>query len=84
MIEWKDIVGFSEIDIHGTKIVIIGVSNPEYWIEKEENKIRKKMMIFSAKQNKYGSPFNITASTMQIKHDELMQMLNESLKKYKV
>jgi hypothetical protein len=80
-IEWKNIKGFNEIKIQRTKIVIIKVNNSNYWIEKEENFIRKKLMKFNT--NNYGSPFNISANIMQINHSELMKILNENLNKYK-
>ena len=81
VIEWKFIEGFKEIEIRSTKIIIIKVTNPKYWIEKETNKIRKKMMEFNAKH--YNSPFNFSANTMQINHKDLMNLLNENLNKYK-
>ena len=80
-IEWKNIKGFNEIKIQRTKIVIIKVNNSNYWIEKEENFIRKKLMKFNT--NIYGSPFNISANIMQINHFELMEILNENFNKYK-
>ncbi|MEN2413752.1 STM3941 family protein [Flavobacterium mesophilum] len=80
-IEWKNIKGFSEIKIQRTKIVIINVNNSDYWIKKEENLIRKKLMKFNV--NYYGSPFNLSANSMQVSYTELMKILNENLDKYK-
>lgn len=40
-IEWKNINGFSELKIQSQKFVIININNSDYWIEKEENRIRK-------------------------------------------
>ena len=80
-IEWKNINSFSELKILSQKFVIIIVDNSEYWIEKEENRLRKKQMKFNA--NEYGSPFNLSANSMQIDHAELIKILNESINKYK-
>ena len=80
-IEWKNINGFSELKIQSQKFVIIDVNNSEYWIEKEENSIRKKLMKFNV--NNYGSPFNLSANSMQMSYAELMKTLNENLSKYK-
>ena len=80
-IEWKNIKGFSEIKIQRTKIIIIDVNNSDYWIEKEENFIRKKLMKFNV--NNYGSPFNLSANATQMNYTELMKTLNENLNKYK-
>jgi hypothetical protein len=81
VIQWENIKGFSETKIQNTSIVIIDVSNPNYWIEKESNGIRKKLMQFNV--NSYGSPFNLSVNSMQISYDELMKTLNENLEKYK-
>jgi hypothetical protein len=81
VIEWKNINGFSEFKIQSQKFVIIDVDNSDYWIEKEENGIRKKLMKFNV--NNYGSPFNLSANSMQMKYSELMKTLNENLNKYK-
>lgn len=79
-IEWKNIEGFSEIRIHGTKIIVIDVNNPADWIEKEKSAVRKRMMEFNL--NYCGSPFNISAGATRSSHTELMKILNESLQKY--
>jgi hypothetical protein len=80
-IEWKNIEGFSEIKIQSAKIIIIDVNNSDYWIEKEKNIIRQKLMKFNVKN--YGSPFNLSANSMQMNYTELIQTLNENLNKYK-
>jgi hypothetical protein len=81
IIEWKNIEGFSEIKIHSTKFIIIEVNNSNYWIEKETNKIRKMLMKFNVIN--YGSPFNLSANSMQINHADLMKLLNENLSHFK-
>ncbi|UYW01803.1 hypothetical protein K5I29_02440 [Flavobacterium agricola] len=80
-IEWKYINGFTETKIQSQKIIIIEVDNSKYWIEKEKNNIRNKVMNFNFKY--YGSPFNLSANSMKISHHELMKTLNENLNKYK-
>ena len=80
-IEWKNIKGFSELKIQSQKFVIIDVDNSEYWIENEENGMRKKLMKFNV--SNYGSPFNLSANSMQMNYAELMKTLNENLNKYK-
>ena len=80
-IDWKYIEGFSELKIQSQKFVLINLNNSNYWIEKEGNAIRKKLMKFNV--NNYGSPFNLSANAMQINYTELMKVLNENLNKYK-
>jgi hypothetical protein len=80
-IEWKNIDGFSELKIQSQKLIIIQVNNSDFWIENENNQIRKKLMKFNF--NNYGSPFNLSANSMQMNYVELMKVLNENLNKYK-
>ncbi len=79
-IKWEDILGFEEIKIQSTRILIIAVKNPEYWLEKETSTIRKKMMQFNIKN--YNSPFNIAESGLNISTNELNERLNSYFKKY--
>lgn len=81
-IQWKNINGFSELKIKNQKIVIIDIDNSDYWIEKEENGIRKRLMKFNI--NNYGSPFNLSANSMQMNYEELIEVLNDNLGKYKL
>ena len=80
-IDWKYIDGFSELKIQSTRIVIINVNNSDYWIDNEQNTLRKKLMKFNI--NNYGSPFNLSANSMEMNYNELLKILNESLNKYK-
>jgi len=80
-IEWKNVDGFSELKIQSQKFVIIQVNNSDFWIENESNQMRKKLMKFNL--NNYGSPFNLSANSMQINYAELMRVLNENFNKYK-
>ncbi|ASE62751.1 STM3941 family protein [Chryseobacterium indologenes] len=74
-IKWNEINGFKEIKIHSTRIVIIGVRNPEYWLDKETNGFKRKLMQFNI--NNYNSPFNISASGIDITSDKLIETLNK-------
>ncbi len=80
-IKWKNINGFSELKIQSQKLVIIDVDNADYWIEKEQNGLRKKLIKYNV--TNYGSPFNLSANSMQLDYDELLKLLNDNLKKHK-
>ena len=80
-IKWEEINGFEEIKIQSTRILIISVTNPEYWLDKETNRIRKKMMQFNI--NNYNSPFSITTSGLNINSTELKNILNKYYERYK-
>lgn len=80
-IPWQHIKGFSELKLHNQNFIIIDVDNPDYWIQREENKIQKKMMEFNA--SNCGSPFSLSANSMKMSNTELLQTLNENFNKYK-
>ncbi|KRB53917.1 STM3941 family protein [Flavobacterium sp. Root186] len=80
-IEWKNIEGFSELKIQSQKMVIIEVNNPDFWINKEKNYLRKKAIEYNF--SNYGSPFVVSAVSMQINYIELLKILNENHEKYK-
>lgn len=80
-IEWNEILGFEEIKIQTTRIVIISLKDPESWLERESNAIKKKLMQFNL--NNYNSPFNIAASALDISSVELIEKLNSYFVKYK-
>jgi hypothetical protein len=80
-INWKNIEGFSELKIQSQKMVLINLNNPDYWIEKENNRMRKRLIQFNI--DNYGSPFVLSAISMQISHAELVKILNENFEKYK-
>ena len=73
-IPWNQILEFKEVRIRGAKIILIFVTNPDRWINRELNPIKKKLMQFS--YDNYGTPFNITASGMNVSHKKLFQKLN--------
>ena len=80
-IEWKDILGFKEIKINSTRIIIIGVKNPNQWIEKETSPLRQKLMQFNL--NNYDSPFNVGAAGLDISYKELTNKLYGYFEKFK-
>ncbi|GAB2802970.1 hypothetical protein GCM10027275_56400 [Rhabdobacter roseus] len=80
-IKWTDIKGFEEIKIQSTRIVIIGIKNPEYWLDKETSGFRRKLMQFII--NNYNSPFNIASAGLDISSDSLIGTLNKYFDRYK-
>lgn len=80
-IKWTDINGFEEIKIQSTRIVIIGVKNPYYWLDKETSRFRRKLMEFNI--NNYNSPFNIASAGLDISSDKLIETLNKYFDRYK-
>ncbi len=79
-IKWNEILGFDEINIKGTRILIIMVKDPEVWIEKEKNALKRQVMQFNL--NNYNSPFNIAAAGLKITSNKLKEILNSYLENY--
>lgn len=78
-IKWEDIKKIEEIKIQSTRIVIIEVKNPQYWLDKETSSFRRKLMQFNL--DNYNSPFNISAAGLEISSDKLIETLNTYLDK---
>ncbi len=72
---WNEILGFDVVKIKGAKIIIIEMNNPQKWINKESNLVKKKMMQYN--YNNYGTPFNITAAGLSVSHSKLLSSLRD-------
>ena len=79
-IKWDDIIGFDEIKIQSTKILIVDVKNPQYWVENEQNLFKRKLMEFNI--NNYNSPFNISANILTVSSNELKETLYKYFNAY--
>ena len=82
IIRWSDILDFEEIKINSTPIVIVHVRDPESWVEKEKNALRRQLMKVNI--NQYQSPFNIAAAGLNISHSQLLESLNTYHKNFRL
>ena len=85
-IPWTDILDIRETTVQGSfsakeKFIIIMVRNPDYYISKQKNAIRRKLMMLNAKKS--GSPLYITTNGLKIRHTELKELLQRKLKEYR-
>lgn len=74
---WSDIENISVIEIHRQKLIMLQVKNPQDYIDKQTSGIKSKMMQMNF--NMYGTPLSITSNSLQIKFDELLNILNDHL-----
>lgn len=77
-ISWTDIEDISVIQIHRQKLIMIKVKNPQDFIDKQKNTLKRKMMALNYKM--YGTPLSITSNGLKISFDELLTTLNNKLK----
>ena len=74
---WNNIENISVIKIFGQKLILIKVNNPQEYINKQVNYVKKKVM--QTNMNLYGAPLSITSNALKIKFDELLNILNGHL-----
>ncbi len=75
---WSDIEDISVTEIHRQKLIMLQVSNPEDYIDKQTNGFKRKMMQMNYKM--YGTPLSITSNGLKVSFDELLLTLTDKLK----
>ena len=81
LIKWDDIVSIKRIDVMSTKFLLIGVKNPEKYVDNETSKIKKRLLQSNLK--KYGTPITISSTTLEYDFDRLEEVLLSSYNEYK-
>lgn len=78
-IKWKDIDAIFVQKIKRQKLIMISVKNPETYFDKAFSKADLMTMKFN--YNYYGAPFGLN-NNLDIKFDDLLDLLQSSLIKY--
>ena len=81
LIKWDDIVSIKRIEVMSTKFLLIGVKNPERYVDNETNKIKKRFLQVNLK--KYGTPITISSTTLEYDFEKLEKVLLNAYKEYK-
>lgn len=74
---WSDIEKISVIEIHTHKIIMLQVTNPQEYIDKQTSSFKRIMMQLNYKM--YGTPLSITSNGLTISFDELLFTLTDNL-----
>ena len=74
---WTDIENISVIEIHSQKLIMLQVTNPQDYIDKQTSSFKRKMMQLNYKM--YGTPLSITSNGLTISFDELLSTLTDKL-----
>ncbi len=81
LIKWDDLQEISVLKISGQKLIMLFVSNPQEYIDREANVLKRKTMQLNFKT--YDSPLSLSANSLKCNFDELLLILNANFKKYK-
>lgn len=76
-IPWEDIEAIKVIEISRQKLIMIIVTHPEHYIERETNRFKRSVMKMN--HSMYGSPVCITANTLKMEFDALYTLLTDRL-----
>lgn len=74
---WSDIEGISVMEIQRQKLIMLHVTNPQDYIDKQTGIIKRKMMQMNYKM--YGTPLSITSNGLKISFDELLSAFKDKL-----
>jgi hypothetical protein len=74
---WSDVADISVIEIHRQKLIMLQVTNPQDYIDKQTSVFKRKMMQMNYKM--YGTPLSITSNGLKISFDELLSTLTDKL-----
>ena len=85
-IPWSDISEVYERSIQTSFVpkqyfVTIGLVNPEKYILRETNVLKRKLLIANSKS--YGSPIHISTNGLKTNHKDLLKLITEYFDKYK-
>lgn len=80
LIPWTDIQEITISQVMSQKFLMIIVKNPEKYLEKVSNPIKRNAMKMNYKT--YGSPISISANALQTDFDELEKLLSKKLSEY--
>lgn len=79
MVEWEDVSSIKSIDLGIVKSIVIDITKPEKYIDRGSSKLTR----YTLQKNyeTYGSPVIIAAAALKIKHESLIQLLQDEYKK---
>jgi hypothetical protein len=81
LVLWSDIKEIKIITINNQKLIMFILNNPQDYLNKVTNKLKKKGMEINYKW--YGAPISISANSLQTNYKELYRILLEKMQQYK-
>lgn len=74
---WKDIKEIKSINTFNQRCLMVIVNNPEYYINKQPNVLKRKSMEINYRN--FGSPISISANNLDCNFDDLKNILDSKL-----
>ncbi|MFV0531429.1 MAG: STM3941 family protein [Flavobacteriales bacterium] len=81
LIPWEDIIDITVSQVMSQKFLMIIVKNPEEYLNRVTNSIKKNAMKMNYKT--YGSPISISSNALQTDFDKLQKLLKDKMNEYK-
>ncbi|PZP48296.1 MAG: hypothetical protein DI598_10150 [Pseudopedobacter saltans] len=81
LVAWSDIRQIKVTQIMSQRFIILIVDNPQTYIERVKNPLKRKTMDFNYKS--YGSPISISANSLNTNFDKLYNLLMEKKRESK-
>lgn len=75
LIPWEDITHIYTRQVMNRKFIMIGISNPDTYIDRQSSRFKKRMTRTNLKA--YGSPISISANGFKTDFTSLLAILNE-------
>lgn len=79
LVPWSEITGFSVFEVQRQKMLIVGVTNPEKYVERGGS---LKRILNRANFKMCGSPIAISSNSLKIGFNELLDVCNQYLAAY--
>ena len=79
LIKWEDILSIERMNVSGQQFLNIQVSNPEQYISRAKGLKRKTLEM---NHTMYGTPLSISAVALQVKFNDLENLLKTELTKH--
>ena len=79
LIRWEDLEKISVMELRKQKLLMLYVHNPQYYIERQRNGIKRKIMQIN--YNSFATPISISTNGLRCKFEELHTVLKHYMAK---
>ena len=75
LIRWEDLEKIAVMELRKQKLLMLYVHNPQYYIERQRNGIKRKIMQINYRS--FATPISISTNGLRCKFDELHRILKQ-------